>query len=326
MFNLTVAKLVGVALLCGVFSGVRGGLFTIAMTKLNVRIRKQLLLSLLQQDVGFYDITKTGEITSRLSADTTTVADSVSLNCNVIVRSATQAVIVLTFMFAACWRLTVVTFTIIPLVGTISKIYGTYYRKLSKGAQTAIADANGVADEALSTMTTIKAHAAQDSAFADYGDKLVHYYGILVKEALAYGLYACLNMFMPAAVGALVLYYGGNLVLNGDMSPGSLVSFMLYQQSLSSAFQMMADVFSSLTAAVGAADKVMELIERKPEVSSRTFNRCFHVTTHLLFGSCCFADVAVRLGPVHMSGSFTVGLRPVTCTSHEQSFVASIRM
>ena len=58
------------------------------------------------------------------------------------------------------------------------------------------------------------------------------------KEAIAYGTYACTNTFLPTAVAAVVLYYGGNLVLQGHMSAGALVSFMLYQQSLTSAFQV----------------------------------------------------------------------------------------
>ena len=58
------------------------------------------------------------------------------------------------------------------------------------------------------------------------------------KEAIAYGVYACTNTFLPTAVAAIVLFYGGNLVLQGHMSAGALVSFMLYQQSLSSAFQV----------------------------------------------------------------------------------------
>lgn len=123
-FNQTVLRLVGVALACGVFSGARGGIFTVSMTRLNVRLRSALFKSLLSQDVAFYDSEKIGSLTSRLSADTSSVSDSVSLNLNIMVRSATQAAIVLSFMFAASWRLTVVTFTIIPLVGAVSKVYG----------------------------------------------------------------------------------------------------------------------------------------------------------------------------------------------------------
>jgi ATP-binding cassette, subfamily B (MDR/TAP), member 9 len=121
-FRRTTVKLLGVAAACALFTGIRGGLFTIAMTRLNMRLRHRLFASLLRQDPGFYDVTKTGEISSRLSADTTTVSDQICLNLNVMLRSATQAAMVLGFMFTASWRLTVVTFVMVPLVLAICKV------------------------------------------------------------------------------------------------------------------------------------------------------------------------------------------------------------
>ena len=79
-----------------------GGLFTVAMARLNVRIRSHLFGNLLQQEIGFFDKTKTGEITSRLAADTTTVADQVCLNLNVMLRSLTQAALVLVSPALGC--------------------------------------------------------------------------------------------------------------------------------------------------------------------------------------------------------------------------------
>ncbi|KAL4458512.1 hypothetical protein ABPG75_013377 [Micractinium tetrahymenae] len=266
-FKMTTLKMLGVALGCAVFTGIRGGLFTVAMTRLNVRLRQKLFSSLMQQDAGFFDTTKTGEITSRLAADTTTVSDQICLNLNVMLRSATQAAMVLVFMFSASWRLTVVTFVMIPLVLVVCKLYGAYYRKLSKKVQTELAEANSVADEALSSMTTVKAHAAEDSTLAAYAAKLRRFHMLQRSEAVAYALYMTTNTFLAAAVVAAVLFYGGTLVLRGAMSAGSLVSFMLFQQSLSSAFQALGDVFSALSAAVGAADKVVELMKRQPAVA-----------------------------------------------------------
>lgn len=69
-----------------------------------------------------------GEITSRLSADTTTVSDQICLNLNVGLRSLTQAAMVLVFMFRASWRLSIVTFIMIPAIILITKVYGAYYR------------------------------------------------------------------------------------------------------------------------------------------------------------------------------------------------------
>ena len=151
------------------------------MNRLNVRIRTRLFQSLLRQEQGFFDVTRSGmaplpsicllpsrdqaaacllahlafllrfaalaalqtffrllhghipsacagDITSRLSADTTTVADQVCLNLNVFLRSLTQAVVVLYFMFAASWRLTTVSFVLVPVTIVVSKVYGSWYR------------------------------------------------------------------------------------------------------------------------------------------------------------------------------------------------------
>lgn len=116
---------------------------------------------------------------------------------------------------------------------------------------------------------------------------------------MAYAAYMATNTLLPNLVNAAVLLYGGSLVLVNRMSAGALVSFMLYQQSLAAAFQArmnyhhlalrsydskcyalhcrtifqimlqsLGDVFTSLVAAVGAADKVIELIQRQPLVTS----------------------------------------------------------
>lgn len=71
-------------------TAVRGGLFTTVGARINRRIRERLFTALMQQEVGFFDTTKAGDITSRLSADTTTVADQISLNVNVFARSVMQ--------------------------------------------------------------------------------------------------------------------------------------------------------------------------------------------------------------------------------------------
>ncbi|GAX81286.1 hypothetical protein CEUSTIGMA_g8718.t1 [Chlamydomonas eustigma] len=266
-FVSTCLILVLVAALGGIFTGIRGCLFSFSMNRLNVRLRKGLFHSLVQMEMAFFDTNKVGDISSRLSSDTTAVSDQISLNINVMMRSITQALLVIVFMLAASWRLTTITFVLIPLVMTVSSVYGKYYQKLSKELRTELAEANAVAEEVLSAMSTVKAHAAQDSSEAAYHTKLESYSKVMIKQVLAYCLFAVINTFLPNALSAAVLFYGGTFVLEGKMSPGSLVSFMLYQQSLSSAFQAMADVYSALTAAVGAADKVMELIKRKPEVS-----------------------------------------------------------
>ena len=115
VFHELIEKLLAAAVFTAVFAAGRGSLFTLISVRVNKRLRERLFEHLLAQDVAFFDATKTGEVTSRLSADCSTVADQVSLNANVLVRSLMQGAAVLFMMLAASWRLTVVTFILIPV-------------------------------------------------------------------------------------------------------------------------------------------------------------------------------------------------------------------
>ena len=109
-FMSNIIKLVIVSILGGIFSGIRGSIFTVVGGRVNVRLRVLLMDSLLSQDIGFFDVTKTGDITSRLSSDTTLVGDQVSLNVNVFLRSLVQSIGVLIFMFMISWKLSLLAF------------------------------------------------------------------------------------------------------------------------------------------------------------------------------------------------------------------------
>ena len=126
------------SILGGVFSGLRGSIFTVVGGRANVRLRSKLMDSLLVQDIGFFDTTKTGDITSRLSSDTTLVGDQVTLNVNVFLRSLVQAIGVLIFMFRLSWQLSVLAFISVPAITILSKWYGMFIRSLTKVMQTKV--------------------------------------------------------------------------------------------------------------------------------------------------------------------------------------------
>ena len=256
--------LVAVGALGGAFTGIRGSLFTLAMTRLNVRLRARLFASLLAQDAAFFDTTPTGELTSRLAADCESVSNSVALNLNVAFRSVLQAAVVLIFMFAASWRLSVVTLAIVPAALALSQLYAAFYHRLAKRVQAALAEANALAEESLGAVATVRAHGAAGAAADAYGAKLAAFARLENRAAGAYLLNATAVTFLPVVSAAGVLYFGGTLVLAGEMSAGALVSYMLYQTSLASSFSTLGDVASALASAVGAAAKVTELLRRAP--------------------------------------------------------------
>ncbi|GKY95163.1 hypothetical protein MPSEU_000479800 [Mayamaea pseudoterrestris] len=262
-----VKRLIVASLFAGVFSGIRGSIFTIVGARANVRLRVQLMDSLLHQDIGFFDMTKTGDISSRLSSDTTLVGDQVSLNVNVFLRSIVQAIGVLAFMFVVSWQLTILAFISVPLITILSKWYGNYVRSLTKLMQKILADGNSVSEAAFAAIATVRTFDAAEAELEAFEDKMTKYLAFTSRAATAYCGFATFTVALPQLVFALVVFYGGLLVRNGEMSSGELVSFLLYLSSLSDAFASIGYVFSSLTQAVGAADKVFELIHRKPRIT-----------------------------------------------------------
>lgn len=259
-------KLVIASVLGGVFSGCRGSIFTIVGAKVNVRLRTLLMDSLLAQDIGFFDITKTGDITSRLSSDTTLVGDQVTLNVNVFLRSLVQAIGVLIFMTMLSWQLTLLAFISVPAITAMSRVYGEFVRSLTKLMQKKLADGNSISEAALSSMSTVRSLGAEMTEMKEFQNHMNHYLKLNVRSAVAYLGYATCITSLPQLVTAVVLFYGGLLVMadgHDHISSGQLVSFLLYLSSLSDAFNSIGYIFASLTQAVGAADKVFELIHRK---------------------------------------------------------------
>jgi len=262
----TMKKLIAVSILCGIFSGFRGSIFTYIGARIIVRLRVLLMDSLLSQDIGFFDTTKTGDITSRLSSDTTLVGDQVTFNVNVFLRSVVTAIGVLIFMTILSWQLTLLAFVSVPLIVVLSRWYGNFVRSLSKLMQKKLADGNSVSEAALGSMSTVRMLGAENVEMQEFQTCMDKYTGLAFRSAIAYvGFSFCLTS-LPQLVTAVVLFYGGLLILtDGDnhMTSGELVSFLLYLSSLTDAFNSIGFIFSSLTQAVGAADKVFELINRK---------------------------------------------------------------
>jgi len=176
-------KLVMASILAGVFAGLRGSVFTVVGGRVNVRLRILLMDSLLSQDIGFFDTTKTGDITSRLSSDTTLVGDQVSLNVNVFLRSLVQALGVLLFMFLVSWQLSVLAFISVPLITIFSRWYGSYVQSLVRLMQKKLADGNSVSEASLGSMPTVRAFDAAELELKEFEAAMGRYLHFNFKGA-----------------------------------------------------------------------------------------------------------------------------------------------
>lgn len=265
-FKGPVIWLIVAAASCAVFSGLRGATFMWIGSRASVRLRQNLFDSLLRQEIGFFDTNKTGELTSRMTQDCQKVSDQVTLNFNVFLRTIVSTVTTLLFMFTLSVELTLVAFVSVPAIVSISKKYGKVMRKLSEATQKALADSNAVAEEGLSTMSTVRSFAAEQLEAQRFGAKLAEYAKLVRDMARFYTVYMISSIMLPQCVTALVLFYGGKLASEGGLDTSSLLSFVFYLQTLNGNFSAMGDFYSNIVQALGAVARVFDLCEREPKI------------------------------------------------------------
>ncbi|MED6277304.1 hypothetical protein CHARACLAT_011932 [Characodon lateralis] len=311
-FAKPVVAVASLALVSSLAMGVRGGVFTLTFARLNLRLRSHLFKTLMRQEIAFFDENHTGDILSRLSADTTQVSDLISQNVNVFLRSAIKGTGFVIFMFWMSWKLTLVTMMGFPFIGLVSKLYGEYYKKLTKEVQTVLAEANKVAEETISAMRTVRSFANESGEANSYYAKLLVMFQLNKKQALAYACYMWSSCISELALEVAVLYYGGHLVLTGQLSSGGLISFFIYMLELGECFESIASVYTGLMQGVGAAEKVFEYLDRKPKHPAEGTEAADKCTGLVEFKDITFAYPTRPEIDVLKGVSFTLRPREVT--------------
>ncbi|XP_025914540.1 ATP-binding cassette sub-family B member 9 isoform X1 [Apteryx rowi] len=294
-------------------AGIRGGVFTLVFARLNLRLRNCLFRSLVAQEMSFFDENRTGDVISRLTSDTTIVSDLVSQNINIFLRNVVKATGVIIFMFSLSWKLSLVTFMGFPIIMLVSDVYGKYYKKLSKEVQSALAKANNTAEETISAMKTVRSFANEEAEADVYWQKLQQVYKLNRREALAYTYYVWSSGLTLLVVQVSILYYGGHLVISGQMTSGNLISFIIYEFVLGDCMESVGSVYSGLMQGVGAAEKVFEFIDRQPTMVNDGSLAPDHVDGQVEFRNVTFSYRTRSSTQVLENVSFT--LRPGQVTA-----------
>lgn len=250
---------------CALFSALRGASFVLLGAKVNVEMRSSLFASILRQDIGFFDMTKTGDLSSRMTQDVQKVCDQVQVNVNYFVRNFIATFVTLTFMIALSWRLTCLSMLSIPLTAVVVHKYGEIMKDLSKQVQDRLADCNAASEEAFSNIHTVRSFGAENFELNKFKSLLFQTYLVGLKTAKMYIPYMTICKILPYSSTIMIVYYGSKLASAGVIQASILISFILYLDMLNDTFMAMGDIYASITAALGAAEKVFALLEKDPE-------------------------------------------------------------
>ena len=264
LIDRTALLMVAIALVQGVSIALRALLFNIAGERVVARLREKLFRSILSQEIAFFDESRTGELTNRLSADTSVLQSAVSANISMTLRNGAQVVGGICFLLWTSPVLTGLMLAIVPAIAISAVLYGRRIRKLSREVQDALAGASEVAEEAISGVRTVRSFAAEEAEAKRYGVKVQHSFELAKSRAKASSVFFAAASFAAYAAVALVFWYGGRLVVRGAMTVGGLTSFLVYTLLVAFALGALADLWADFMKALGAAERVFELADRKP--------------------------------------------------------------
>jgi ABC-type bacteriocin/lantibiotic exporter with double-glycine peptidase domain len=211
-----------------VAAGVRSCLFEMAGQRVVARLRRQVFEAIMKQDIKFFDINRTGELTSRISSDTQVLQNSVTTNLSMLTRYLFQIIGSVIFMFILEPSLTGLLLGVIPVVVLLTVAYGRYLRKLRKIFQDELATSNVTAEESISSARTVRSFAAETKVAKDYDKNIDKSFRIGVKLAYAGGGFMVFIGLLSAAALSLILWYGGKLVHDKKLTTGILASFLMY--------------------------------------------------------------------------------------------------
>lgn len=231
-------------------------------------VRDALFSHLINLTPSFYETQKTGEVVSRLTADTTQIKSAFSSTASVALRNMVMLIGALTLMIYTSPRLSGLAALAIPAVVLPLVFYGRRVRALSRKAQDTLASSAAFAQERLSGITAIQSNTQEKATTAIFSDATTTAFEAAQSRTLARSILTF--AIIAASLSAIValLWFGANEVAVNNLSGGTLLQFLLYAVFAASSLGQLSEVWGEIQLAAGASERISELLDEVPAISS----------------------------------------------------------
>jgi ATP-binding cassette subfamily B protein len=251
----------------GLFSYFRTVFFTIVSERGMADLRKDLYNTIMTQSITFFEKRRVGELTSRITADVEQLQSAFSVTLAEFLR---QLVILISGVtIIAFWtpKLSLIMLLTFPIIVIAAMFFGRYIRRLSKKRQDKLALTNTVVEETLQSFQVVKAFANEWYESVRYGKAVDEVVEISLDFAKVRGLF--FSFIITVLFGGIfyILYQGALMVQNDTMEVGDLFSFIIYTGILGGAIASFGTLYATLASAIGATERVQELLESKGEIN-----------------------------------------------------------
>jgi ATP-binding cassette subfamily B protein len=254
------------ALLFSVFAALRYYLVTWLGERVVADLRNAVYQRVIGMDPAFFEVTKTGEVLSRLTTDTTLVQSISGVGLSIALRSSLNLVGGLVLLVLTSPQLAAYTMVGIPVVFLPVIVVGRRIRNLSRQSQDRIADTSGLAGETLNAMQTVQAFTLESLQARRYADAVKASFVTAVRRIKMNALLTVIATSLVFASITLILWLGSRAVLAGTMTGGQLGQFLMYAMVVGSSAAGLSSLWGEIQRASGAMERLSELLEARPTI------------------------------------------------------------
>jgi len=230
-------------------------------------LRKQLFSRLVLFTPDFYEARRVGELLSRISSDLTLVQGFLTGTIPSGIRGIMTFLGTICILFFIHIKLTCIALLVVPPVSLAAVVFGQWMRAVAVRQQDALAESLGHAEEILNGIKTVQIASREPLEVGRYSEKLGRLLSIQLKNSrLVSGLSACLVVLQHSS-SLVVLWYGGRLILRNELTPGQLVSFMLYTSTMGGIVGIFGGMYAGYQSVLGASTRIFELFNTTPSIT-----------------------------------------------------------
>jgi len=239
-----------------------------AGNQITARLKEQLFGKILQQEMAFLELQKTGDLVTRLSQDTVLIQTAVTKEAVAAMRAIVMSTGSAVMLFSTSSTLAVLSLATLPPLFLGARYVGRQLREKQKQVQTLHGKATTSAEEALNGIATVTQFGAEPLELNRYRTHVVDAHQAAIETGRTQALFD--GSVHVAANGAIlcVLGYGGSLVMQGGITAGDLTGFLMYSLLLAGNVSSLSTTYAEVSKAVAAADRIWELLEREPAIPS----------------------------------------------------------
>ncbi len=266
LLDIITLALLGVFLLRSLASFVQTYNMNYVGEKIVVDLRCQLYAHLQTLSLRYYADRRVGELISRLSSDVTVVRTVLTGNIATVLQQALTLIGAVIVMFWLNWRLTLFIIVMMPVVVIVGTVLGRAIQRTSTRVQDEIAGATVVAEEVFQNIREVKSFVREQYEISRFNSAIEVAFRAAVRLLTVRSVFGPIIAFIAFSGLSLILWFGGREVLDGRLTAGELIAFLIYGLTVASSFAGVIGVYSQLQEALGATKRVFEILDTQPDV------------------------------------------------------------